>query len=77
MAARSDQTDFLPGILAPALIIVGSLDKITPPQDAELMHREIRGSRLVVIDGAAHLSNIERPAQFNSALSSFLQTLQP
>ena len=77
MAARSDQTDFLAGILAPALIIVGSLDKLTPPQDAELMRREIRGSRLEVIDGAAHISNIERPAEFNRALADFLQTLQP
>ncbi|HEX8492952.1 MAG TPA: alpha/beta hydrolase [Pyrinomonadaceae bacterium] len=77
MAARSDQTDFLPGILAPTLIIVGSLDKLTPRQDAELMRREIRGSRLEVISGAAHISNIERPAEFNRSLADFLQTLQP
>lgn len=76
MAARIDHTDFLSSILSPALIIVGSLDKLTTPDDAELMHREIRGSRLEVIAGAAHLSNIERPAEFNRALASFLQTLQ-
>jgi pimeloyl-ACP methyl ester carboxylesterase len=77
MAARSDQTDFLPRILAPALIIVGREDKLTPPQDAELMHREIRGSHLEIIDDAAHLSNIEQPTQFNRALADFLQALQP
>jgi pimeloyl-ACP methyl ester carboxylesterase len=77
MAARIAQMDLLPRILAPALIIVGSEDKLTPPQDAELMHREIRGARLEIISGAAHVSNIERPAEFNRALANFLQSLQP
>ncbi len=77
MAARSDQTNFLASILAPTLIIVGSLDQLTPPKDAELMHREIRGSRLVVIEGAAHVSNLERPAEFNRALTEFLRAQQP
>jgi 3-oxoadipate enol-lactonase len=77
MAERSDQTNFLPNILAPTLILVGSEDKLTPPRDAELMRREIRGSRLEVIEGAAHVSNIERPAAFNRALLEFLRALQP
>ena len=77
MAERSDQTDFLSRILAPTLIIVGSEDQLTPPKDAELMHREIRGSRLEVIAGAAHISNLERPAEFNRAMTEFLDALQP
>jgi 3-oxoadipate enol-lactonase len=77
MAARRDQTDLLPEIIAPTLIIVGRRDQITPPADAELMHKEIRGSRLEIIEGAAHLSNIEQPAQFNRALKDFLDALQP
>jgi len=77
MAVRSDQTSFLPNILAPTLILVGSEDKLATPEDAELMRREIRGSRLETIEGAGHLSNIERPAHFNSALAEFLRTLQP
>jgi pimeloyl-ACP methyl ester carboxylesterase len=77
MAARPDQTDFLEGILVPTLILVGSEDQLTPPADAELMRREIRGSRLEVIEGASHLSNLERPAEFNRALKSFLHELQP
>lgn len=77
MAARPNLTDFLPSIFAPALIIVGREDKLTPPADAELMHREIRGSHLEIIRGAAHISNVERPAEFNRALANFLKTLQP
>ena len=77
MALRNDHTDFLSKIIAPTLILVGSEDKVTPPRDAELMHREIRGSRLEVIEGASHISNIEQPAQFNRALKAFLDALQP
>jgi pimeloyl-ACP methyl ester carboxylesterase len=77
MALRSDRTFFLPDILAPTLIIVGSEDRITPLEDAELLRREIRGSRLEVIEGAGHVSNLERPMQFNYALKDFLDALQP
>lgn len=77
MAERPDQTSLLQRILSPTLIIVGSLDQLTPPTDAEVMRREIRGSRLEVIEGAGHVSNLERPAEFSRALRSFLDSLQP
>ena len=77
MAVRRDQTDWLSAIVAPTLILVGSGDVLTPPADALKMQREIRGSRLEIMEGAGHLSNIERPAEFNRALASFLHTLEP
>lgn len=77
MALRRDQTNLLPNILAPTLIIVGSEDTITPPTDAELMRREIRGARLVVIAGAGHCSNLERADEFNEALRKFLIDIEP
>jgi 3-oxoadipate enol-lactonase len=73
MAERDDQTTFLSRILSPTLIICGRQDTITPLADSELMHREIDGSRLVVIEGAGHLSNLEQPVQFNLAVLDFLQ----
>jgi 3-oxoadipate enol-lactonase len=76
MAVRADHTKFLREINCPALIIVGSLDGITPLADAELMRREIPGSRLEVIAGAGHVSNVERPAEFNRALENFLRELE-
>jgi pimeloyl-ACP methyl ester carboxylesterase len=77
MAVRPDQTAFLEQVLAPTLILVGSKDELTPPGDAELMHREIRGSRLEIIKGASHLSNLERPVEFNRALLDFTRALEP
>lgn len=75
MAARRDQTDLLPSIDVPTLIVVGAEDSITPPADAEAMRAKIEGSRLVVVEGAGHLSNVEQPEQFNRALVEFLRGL--
>jgi pimeloyl-ACP methyl ester carboxylesterase len=72
MAVREDQTALLPRISVPTLILVGRDDPITPLQDSEKMHDTIAGSRLVVIENASHVSNIEQSAVFNAALSSFL-----
>ena len=72
MAIRQDQTSFLSQIVAPTLILVGSEDAITPPVDAELMHRAIAGSRLEIIKGAGHVVNLEKPEEFNAALGKFL-----
>ena len=73
MALRQDQTSFLPQIKAPTLILVGREDVITPVADSELMQREISGSQLRVIENAGHVVNLERPEEFNRALSEFLR----
>ena len=39
---------------------------------AEEIVRALPGSRLHVIEHAAHLSNIEQPAEFNRVLRQFL-----
>jgi len=75
MAVRRDQTDLLAEIKVPTLIIVGSEDPITPVADAETMGTKISGSLINVIDGAGHVSNVERPAEFNRALADFLAAL--
>ena len=75
MAERDDQTQLLAQITCPALILVGREDPITPVPDSEKMNREIAGSRLVVIENAAHVSNLERTEQFNDELVRFLNLL--
>lgn len=73
MALRRDQTDLLTLITAPTLVIVGGEDGLTPLEDARLIQGRVRDSRLAVIEEAAHLSNLERPGEFNSALLDFLK----
>jgi len=74
-ALRRDQTDLLPLIKVPTLVVVGSEDVIAPPSVAEAMREKIEGSRLVRIEGAGHVSNVERPGEFNRALVDFLRGL--
>ncbi|MCC7344674.1 MAG: alpha/beta fold hydrolase [Deltaproteobacteria bacterium] len=72
LAARSDTTASLEKIRVPVLILVGEKDQTTPPDAARAMHKKIRGSRLEIIPGAAHLSNLENPEAFNHRLFEFL-----
>lgn len=72
MMDRPDSTPLLPQITCPTLIIVGEQDSVTPRADAELMAARIPQAKLKVIAGAGHLSNLERPDDFNQALRAFL-----
>lgn len=76
MAERPDRTAMLGAINIPALIITGSDDTLIPVSDSEDMAKAIPGSKLVVIPGAAHLSNVENPEAFNSAVREFLARLK-
>jgi pimeloyl-ACP methyl ester carboxylesterase len=75
MKARPDSTPLLADIDVPTLVVVGDEDAITPVREARQMHERIPGSRLEVIPAAGHLSNVERPAAFNAALSDFIGSL--
>lgn len=59
-------------ITAPALIIAGELDEATTPAQAEELRAAIPASELVVLAGAAHLANVDRPDAFNAQLRRFL-----
>jgi len=65
----------LPQIRVPTLLVVGSDDKpfLT---GMRYMAAKIPGSIHVVIDGAGHAPNLEKPAEFNEALVRFLDDLQ-
>src|SRR5205823_10600706 len=65
MRDRADHTSDLASIAAPALIIVGDQDSITPPAVAEQMQRAIPRSTLEIIRGAGHMSPMEQPQQVN------------
>jgi pimeloyl-ACP methyl ester carboxylesterase len=75
MKNRPDSSDELTKINVPTLVIVGENDGVTPPDAARKIHEHVGGSRLVVIPGAGHISNLEAPDQFNGALAEFLGSL--
>ncbi len=65
-------TDRLKTLAIPTLVLVGDQDAGTPPAMARELAAAIPGARLEVIEGAAHLSNIEQAATFNRLLADFL-----
>jgi len=61
----------LSSIRARVLVIAGRHDAATTPADGEYLQRNIPDAQYVKLE-AAHLSNIEDPPEFNSALCQFL-----
>ena len=68
-------TERLREIALPTLIVVGEEDPGTPVAASEAIHKQIKGSELVILKSAAHLSNIEQQDAFNTAMLGFLRRL--
>jgi len=75
LGARSDSRELLGRFAGPSMVVVGEQDSVTPPEKARQMHELLRGSRLVVIEGAGHLPQLEQPERFNAALWEFCALL--
>ncbi len=73
MRDRADSLPALGSIRVPALIVVGSEDAITPPERARTIAAGIPGAELVSIEGAGHLSPMEKPDEVAAALSAFFE----
>jgi 3-oxoadipate enol-lactonase len=69
------QSTILLKIKAPTMVLVGKQDPACTVDQATVLHRLIPHSSLVIIDQAAHLSNIEQPKEFNHVLRSFLDSV--
>jgi len=68
----ADQRERVAEIGVPTLVMCGALDVVTPPTLSRDLAAAIPGADLILIDGAGHLANIEKPAEFNAALDLFL-----
>jgi pimeloyl-ACP methyl ester carboxylesterase len=77
MKQRRDQTDLLPSIAVPTLVVVGESDAIAPVDVAEAMAKAIPNAHLEVVPDAGHVANLENPEVFNRAFADFLTTLPP
>jgi len=66
--------DRLSTITVPTLFIAGSHDLGAPAAAMQDMHNRVSGSGYVELD-AAHVSSLERPAEFNQAVSDFLHAI--
>ena len=73
-SADTDTTDLLPNIEMPTLLLWGDDDRRCPMNIAEQLRGAIPDAELAVIANAGHLSNMERPAEFNAEVRRFCQS---
>jgi 3-oxoadipate enol-lactonase len=72
----ADQRDRAAQIRVPTLVLVGDLDPVTPPALSQDLSGLIPHSKLEVIAGASHLSNLDHPDEFNRLVDQFLSEVE-
>jgi 3-oxoadipate enol-lactonase len=69
--ADHDYNCAVAAVARPVLFMAGEKAGVTPAAMKD-MHVRLAGSRYVELAGAGHISNLDRPAEFNAALCDFL-----
>ena len=70
-AASYNVVDRLHEIQCPTLVISSSEDVLVPPTEQQLLHRHIKGSTYVTINGSGHASMYEAPEAFAALTLGF------
>jgi 3-oxoadipate enol-lactonase len=68
--ADHDYASAAGSVKQPVLFLVGEKDAPAPAM--RKLHEKLPGSRYVELPGAGHISNMDRPAEFNRAVADFL-----
>jgi 3-oxoadipate enol-lactonase len=71
--AAMDLRGSLPAITAPALVIAGAADPVTPPEHGGVITAGISGARMEVVAGAAHLATVSSPDVVTLAIADHLR----
>jgi len=66
----ADQRERAHEIRVPTLVLCGTEDKITPPSLSRELTQLIPGARYEPVEGAGHISNLEKPDAFNARVTA-------
>ena len=69
----ADQSERAEDIRVPTLVLCGEQDHVTPPALSRELAHLIPGARCEIVEGAGHLSNLERPEAFNTLVGAFIR----
>jgi 3-oxoadipate enol-lactonase len=72
----ADQRERAQEIRLPTLILVGDQDLVTPVDLSNELLDLVPDARMQVIEGAGHLGNLEKPAEFNRIVEAFVQSIE-
>jgi 3-oxoadipate enol-lactonase len=70
---RTDILGRIAAIRAPTLVMCGTEDRSTEPFRSQRIADQSPGARLVLVEGAGHLSALEQPAKVNESLVPFVR----
>jgi pimeloyl-ACP methyl ester carboxylesterase len=73
--AEFDQRESIARAEAPAWVIVGGEDQLTPVAYAHFLAGKLPAARLQIIPGAGHMALLEQPARIAQGLQQFLAAL--
>ena len=68
----SDNRADLGRVTTPTLVLQCAQDAIAPQSVGEFVHREVAGSRLVILDATGHCPNLSAPEETIAAIEAFL-----
>jgi len=72
LIARRAAEDLLPQITCPTLVMTGSEDSWSPPQQHHAVAAALPNSELVIVEGAGHMIQLEAPEAVNDAIARWL-----
>jgi pimeloyl-ACP methyl ester carboxylesterase len=75
MAARPDSMDILRDFTAPALVVVGEEDGLTPPEFARELAAVLPSAELAILPRVGHLAAVENPTVFADAVAPWLDRI--
>jgi pimeloyl-ACP methyl ester carboxylesterase len=72
-----DLTNALAHISVPSMVLVGDVDRLTPPAAVRAMARRLPDPSIVVLEGAGHCAMLEQHEEFNRVVKVFLDEHHP
>jgi 3-oxoadipate enol-lactonase len=69
----AQQQERAAAIRVPTLVLCGAEDRITPPVLSRALTKLIPGAEYQEIERAGHISNLERPVEFNTLAGAFIR----